>query len=144
MTDNHNPQLSPVEAREALESAGSTRLLSPRDLRVARSVTAGIGLLMAALLVAVQAFSGGMGLTIGMGVYTVAIIALVTWNRSVRATPRGYGLRHSIGIAVTSAFYGLGIALTAGQDAPWSLVGVMAVLTALPTAVAAWSMGRAR
>lgn len=144
MSHDHGSAPTPQQAREALDSAGSVRLLSTRDLRVVQSVTAGVGVLMAILLLAVQAFDGGIGLVIGMGVYIAAIVGLLAWNTTVRTTPRGHAIRHSLGVAVTSAFYGLGIALTAGQDAPWNLVIVLAVLTALPTAVAAWSMGRMR
>ncbi|MDO5629463.1 MAG: hypothetical protein Q4G43_14195 [Mobilicoccus sp.] len=142
--DGHDttPLPDAAQARRQLDEAGSRHLTSERDLRVLQLVTAGVGALMAAVLVLVYVVEDRIGLLIGMGVYAAGLLALIAWNRTVRAVPRGFARRYSAGIVGTSVLYAIGILLITTTTLTWPLVIALVVITAAPALLAAWSIGR--
>ncbi|WP_040157069.1 hypothetical protein [Mobilicoccus massiliensis] len=141
MTDHTRPTAD--EARRSLDEASGISVVTGRDLRVLQRVLVGIGAAMAAVLLFVRALGDHpWGLAVAMGLYVVAILLLLRWQRTVTAAPRGYGSRYGMGIAGTSAMYGLGIALIAGQNPSWSLTALLALLTVAPAVLAARSIAR--
>lgn len=130
------------EARRRLAEAEGRTAVSTRDIRVLQRLLIGVGLAMGAVLLLIRASAGNaLGLILGMLVYGVVIAALVFYGQTAQSAPRGFGKRYVLGIVLTSALYGLGVALTTG-GAPWTLVIVLAIATATPAILVARSFSR--
>ncbi|MDO5629465.1 MAG: hypothetical protein Q4G43_14205 [Mobilicoccus sp.] len=121
--------------------AARRRAVTTDELRTLQRLTMGMGALMAILLLVIHAAGGsGLGLLLGLVAYSIAMSVMLRRSDVVRVAPRGFGRRYGLGIAGTSAMYGLGVALTASEPIGWGFVAVLAVLTFVPALVAAWSM----
>lgn len=136
-----------AEAAAALAAAGSVSVVSAGDVRTLQRVLLGIGVAMGAVLLLVRATGGNpVAFVASMAAYGVVIALLVALNSRVKAVPRGYTRLYGTGIAVTSAVYAAGIALTAttalGTPAPWVAVVALALATAAPAALCAHRIGR--
>ncbi|GAB49808.1 hypothetical protein [Mobilicoccus pelagius] len=133
---------TPEEARRALDEASGLRVVTDRDLRTLPRVLLGVGAAMAVLLLLIKALGDNpWGFAFAIGAYVLALAVLMTWQTTVAASPRGYGLRYGLGVAGASAMYGLGCALVP-QGVSWSLAALLALLTFLPTFLGARSIAR--
>ena len=139
---------SPQELLTAAERASGVGSTLAREAAVndgAFAIT--LAVLIASFLLAVEyVFPGGNLVLIyaSVAVYAVGVVAVVVWNqRRRRASRHGWAKRYGRGLAITMAFYAIGVALSVSAE-PSSLAFWLpyAALTAAPLAIAALWSGR--
>ena len=141
-------RLTPEEARDQLAAADMLATTSGADARIGAFTTAGVGVLVAVVLVMTKVFLEiAMPFSIVMGVVTSALVglmslvALVFWHkRHVRVVERGFARRYVASFGITMALYTIGIVWVTG--ASWAVLAPYCVVVALPMVVVASRMTR--
>jgi hypothetical protein len=137
--------LTPEEARAQLATAETLAATSRTAARIGAVTTAGVGLLVGGALALSGLFArtNTVALLIGMGLYTVALIALMVWHsRRVRVADRGWNRRHFSSFVLTMVLYSIGTGWVVSSSPSWVLFGPYCVLVALPMVLASGRTAR--
>jgi peptidoglycan/LPS O-acetylase OafA/YrhL len=137
--------LTPEEARDQLATADTLATTSGTDARIGAFTTAGVGVLVALMLVMSKAVAGTntVAFLIGSVVYVLAICGLMIWHRRrFRVANRGWSRWYGASLGFTMALYGIGIAWVTSGSPSWAVFAPYCVLVALPMVVAAGRMAR--
>ena len=146
-TETPDPTSSNELLRAADRGSGVGQRLA-RDAAVndgAFAIT--LAVLVASFLLAVEFLfpSGNLLLMWGaVAVYGIGVVLVVLWNqRRRRASRPGWSKRYGAGLAITMAFYAIGVALSVSPE-PSSLAFWLpyALLTTAPLVIAALLSGR--
>jgi peptidoglycan/LPS O-acetylase OafA/YrhL len=137
--------MTPEDARHQLVAADALATTSATDSRIGAFTTAGVGVLVGAVLAMSNAFAetNPVAFTIGMAGYGVALGALILWHlRRVRVSKRGWSRRYRVSLAFTMVLYGIGIGWSTSGSPSWVFFAPYCVLVALPMVLVASRMTR--
>lgn len=137
------PLPSREEALAQISSAEASTLLTERDRALHVWFSAGVGLAVALVLVLcwwTASRGNTAGLIASLLAYGAVLAALFLVKGRAMASPRGFKRVYNAGLAVTMTAYAVSIAWVFAHQDPWppaGLVVTLAVLTAIPSMVAA-------
>lgn len=143
--------LTPAEARAALEQSERLNPVAPTDTRKLSIGLAGVGISMALVLALVRlttAEDGAptalrvAGFAVGMALYIVVISLFVRHINTVKASPRGFRSIYLSSFMITVVLYSvsvvtMSVASSNGQAWAWWLVVVAVIVTAAPALIGA-------
>ncbi len=139
-------QISPEQARNQLDAAQAlictTEEAARRNAYVGVITTAGVGVLIAAVLAVSWAFAGhnNLAFALSFAAYGISLGLLIAWQRSHQHVfQRGFGRAYRNAFLVTMVLYAFGIAWLI-RHVGWVIITPYCVLVALPMLIAAARM----
>lgn len=140
MTDHTH--LTADQARAALAGADATSAVSAKDTAALSQGMLSLGVVLAALPLALRAFGGNQaGLIVTMAVYAVCIAACTILMSRARSVPRGFAATYGFGLAASGIVAMAGIMTVSilrdhGNGLAWPWVALFALGALVPALVA--------
>lgn len=141
--------LTPEEARDRLATAETLATTSGTDARIGAFITAGVGVLIAVVLVMTRVLGETipmpyviiMGVLASTVVGLIPLVGLMPWhNHHVRVAKRGFARRYVASFGVTMALYAIGMMWAIST--PWVVFAPYCVLVAVPMLLMATRMAQ--